>query len=88
MFVDIRKLFLRKKGEIPTEVSPSSFPMICLSTESKLLDDSSVSLNISLLEIVKDTTSLTNELQQRTTCRVVFLVGFQMLCKMSDTVGK
>ena len=35
-----------------------------LSTETKLLDDSSVSLNINLLEIIKDTTSLTYKLQE------------------------
>ena len=41
------------------------FLLYCsLSTETKLLNDSSVSLNINLLEVVKDTTSLTYKLQE------------------------
>ena len=39
-------------------------PLCRLSTETKLLNDSSVSLNVNLLEIVKDATSLTNKLQE------------------------
>ena len=59
-----------------------------LSTETEFLDDISVSLDIDLLEIIKGTTSLTDKFQQGKTGYMVFLVAFQMLGKMSDTVGK
>ena len=59
-----------------------------LSTETEFLDDISVSLDIDFLEVVKNTTSLTDQLQKRKTCYMVFLVVLQMLGKVSDTVGK
>ena len=59
-----------------------------LSTETEFLDDISVSLDIGFLEVIKNTTSLTDELQKRKTGNMVFLVAFEVLGKMSDTVGK
>ena len=59
-----------------------------LSTETEFLDDISVSLDIDFLEVVKNTTSLADQLQKRKTCYMVFLVVLQMLGKVSDTVGK
>ena len=38
-----------------------------LSTETEFLDDISVSLDIDFLEVVKNTTSLTDQLQKRKT---------------------
>ena len=37
---------------------------ILLSTETELLDDASVSLDILFLEVIKETASLTNELKK------------------------
>ena len=37
---------------------------ILLSTETELLDDASVSLDILLFEVIKETASLTNELKK------------------------
>ena len=59
-----------------------------LSAETKLLDDISVSLDVNLLQVVKDTTALTDELQAGTTGCEVFLVVFQMLGEVSYTLGK
>ena len=59
-----------------------------LSTETEFLDDISVSLDIDFLEIIKNTTSLTDQFQKRKTCYMVFLVILQVLGKVSDTVGK
>ena len=68
---------------------PSSVPTICrLSTETKLLNDSSVSLNVNCLEIIKYTTTLTYKLKKRTTSYIVVLVALKVLGKVSDTVGK
>ena len=75
-----------EKGRLPPGTG-LSFPIV-LSTETKLLDDISVSLDVNLLEVVKDTTPLTDELQEGTTGCEVLLVVFQMLGEVSDTVGK
>ena len=50
-----------------------------LSTEAKLLYDSSVSLDVLFLEVVKEAASLTDKFEQRKTCDMVLLVAFEML---------
>ena len=68
-----------------------SFPLVFLcrlSTETELLDNASVSLDVDLLEIVQDLTSLTDEAEKGTTRDNVLLVLLHMLGKVSDTVGK
>ena len=62
--------------------------VILLSTETELLDDISVSLDVLLFEVIKETASLTYELEKRTAGYIVLLVLFQMLGQVSDTVGK
>lgn len=59
-----------------------------LSTETKLLDDASVSLDVGPLKVVEELTSLTYETKEGTTCCNVFLVPLHVLGKMIDTVGK
>ncbi len=61
---------------------------LSLSAETELLDDIPVSLDVDFFQIIKRTTSLTDQFQQRKTGYVVFLVVFQVLGKVSDTVGK
>ena len=57
-----------KKGDNPNcfECSPfvGSYYKSSLSTEAKLLNDSSVSLDVNSLEIIKDTTTLTYKLKK------------------------
>jgi hypothetical protein len=54
-----------KKGMVPEQAHSLVLFLLCrLSTKTKLLNDSSVSLNVILLEVIKNTTSLTNELKQ------------------------
>ena len=62
--------------------------LFLLSTETEFLDDISVSLDIGFLEVVKNTTSLADQLQQGKTGYMVFLVVLQVFGKVSDTVGK
>ena len=86
------RLLCAKKGGDPNcfECSPfvGSYVYSSLSTEAKLLHDSSVSLNVNCLEIIKYTTTLTNKLKKRTTGYIVVLVALKVLSKVSDTVGK
>ena len=59
-----------------------------LSTETKLLDDASVSLDVNFLEVVQQLTPFTYETEKSTTGNHVFLVLLHMLCEVIDTVGK
>ena len=59
-----------------------------LSTETKLLDDIPVSLDINPLEIIQNLTTLTYKAKKATTCNHVFLIILHVLGKVSDTVGK
>ena len=76
----------KRGGNIPLDAPPFAFPG--LSTETELFDDISVSLDVFGLEVIKNAATFTYELQKCTACAEVLLVGFQMLCKVSDTVGK
>ena len=76
-----------KKGR-PRRDQSLSLPYRKLSAETKLLDDSSVSLDVDSLEVIQKLTSFTHEAKERTTCDNVLLVLLHMLCKVSDTVGE
>ena len=68
-----------------------SFPrcfLSFLSTETKLLDNVSVSLDVDLLEVIQDLTSLTDQTEKGATRNDVFPVLLHVLGKVSDTVGK
>lgn len=83
-----QSLFFMKKGAIRTGIPLLSYTKYRLSAESKLLHDRSVSLDVLLLEIVKEAASLSDQLKKRKTCGMVFLVVLEVLGQMSDTVGK
>ena len=59
-----------------------------LSTETELLDDIPVSLDVNLLEVVQNLASLTDETEKGAARHHVFLVLLHVLGKVSDTVGK
>ncbi len=73
---------------MPCIRTPRLFPIFCLSTETKLLDDSPVSLDVDLLKVVQKLTTLTDKAKKAATSRNVFLVLLHVLGKVSDTVGK
>ena len=83
----VRNVFKTMRGDIIPMIAPH-YVFSYLSTETEFLDDISVSLDIDFLEIIKNTTSLTDQFQKRKTCYMVFLVVLQVLGKVSDTVGK
>ena len=64
------------------------FPILCLSAETQLLDDSPVSLDVDLLKVVQKLTALADQAKKRAACYNVLFVILHMLCKVSDTVGK
>ena len=59
-----------------------------LLTEVKSLDDSAVTLDINLLQVHKQLTTLTYETQQRTLCTVVVTVALHVLGKVVDTISE
>ena len=72
---------------VPPGNHPSFF-LSRLSTETELLDDLTVSLNVHGLEIIQDLAALTDEAEKGTTGDHVLLVLLHVLGKVSDTVGK
>ena len=81
-------LHFTKKGDSPVrDQSPKVF-LSFLSTETKLLDDSPVSLDVNLLEVVQKLAPFTYETEKGTTCSNVLLVLLHVLGKVSDTVGE
>ena len=59
-----------------------------LLTKVESLDDSAVALDVNLLQVHKQLTTLTYETQQRTLCAVVVTVALHVLGKVVDTVGE
>lgn len=55
-----------------------------LATDAEFLDDGTIALNVHLDQIVKHTTTLTNQHLQRTLCGEVFLVLTQVLRQVGD----
>ena len=72
---------------VPPGNHPSSFP-ICLSTETELLDDIPVSLDVNLLEIIQNLTALTDEAEKTAARNDVLLVLLHVLGDLNDTVRK
>ena len=59
-----------------------------LLSETKLLNDSSVSLNVNLLEVVKKISSVTNHLEKAATAVVILVVALKVLSEVSYSVSK
>ena len=57
-----------------------------LLTEVQSLNDSTITLDIYLLQVLQQLTALTDHLQHRTLSAEVVTVVFEVLCKVADTV--
>jgi hypothetical protein len=51
-----------------------------LLTQAKSLDDSTVALDVTIIEIIEESTTLTYKLSQRTSCNEVLVVLLYVLC--------
>ena len=67
------------KNELPHSVD-------LLLTEVQSLNDSTVTLDIYLLQVLQQLTALTDHLQHRTLSAEVVTVVLEVLCKVADTV--
>ena len=59
-----------------------------LATDAELLDDSTVALDVYLLEIVEHTAALTDDHLERALRAVVLTVGLEVLRQVSDAEGE
>ena len=71
----------------PRKVLPS-FCRTILLTKVERLDNRAVTLDINLLQVHEQLTTLTHEAQQRTLCAVVVAIALHVLGKVVDTVGE
>ena len=76
------------KKRSDTKKCTTPFLMQLLLSETKLLNDSSVSLNVNLLEVVEEVSSVTNHLKETTAAMIVLVVALEMLGEVSYSVGK
>ena len=62
--------------------------MFALLSQAELADDRAVTLDVVLLQVVQQTSSLTDHLLETATAVEVLLVDFQVLGQVSDAVGQ
>ena len=56
-----------------------------LATDTELLDDCAVTVDVGLCKVLQDTTALTDEKKKTTTVVVVVWVALQVCCDVIDT---
>ena len=59
-----------------------------LLSDVQLRDDGTVTLDINLLQVVEQVSSVTNHLEQTSAAVVILVVGLQVLGQVVDTVGQ
>ena len=59
-----------------------------LTSDTKLLDDSSVSVDVLLLEVSKKVSSFTDHLEHTSSGVMIVLVALEVLSKVSDSLGE
>lgn len=56
--------------------------------QAQFLDDLPVSVDIGALQVVQETTTPSDHLEEPTTAVVILLVGAEMLCQIIDALGE
>lgn len=64
------------------------WPCLKLFTELQLAGHCDVALGVGFIEIIEQTTTLANHLEQATAGAVVFVVFLQVLCEMVNSLGE
>ena len=60
--------------------------IVCLLTKTEGLDDSTITIDIVIVEVLQQLTALTYEHSQRTGCVVILVILLQVLSQVRDTV--
>ena len=63
-------------------------PLPNLFTQTKSCDKGTITLDILILQVAQETSSLTDQHQQTSAGMMIFLVYFQMLGELGDALGK
>ena len=80
-WAESNKFVKRKAGN-----STPPFNNCKLLPDAESCNDSSVTFNVNFLEVVEQTTTLTDHLQQTTTGMVILLVGLEVLGEVADAL--
>ena len=81
-------VYSKKRSVKNSKKLRTPFLMQLLLSETELLNDSSVSLDVNLLEVVEEVSSVTNHLEETTAAMIVLVVALEMLGEVSYSVGK
>ena len=76
---------MRSRNETVPLFTPTTIELL---TETELLNDSSVALDIGLLEVAEKVSSVSYHLLKAAAAVVVLVVGLEVLGKVLDSVGK
>ena len=69
--------------------NPHQLAGICfLLTKTEGLDDSTITIDIVIVEILQQLTALTDKHCQRTGCVVVLVILLQVLCQVRDAIAE
>ena len=71
-----------------TKLPLLSTPNVCLLSQAELADDRAVTLDVVLLQVVQQTSSVTNHLLQTAAAVEILLVSLEVLGQVSDAVGQ
>ena len=71
-----------------TQQYGTPFLIQLLLSQTELFNDSSVSFDINLLEVVKKISSVTYHLEKAATAMVVLVVALEVLCEVRNSVSK
>ena len=64
------------------------YPWWILLTQAESLDDVTVAVDVALLQVSEQATTLTDELCQRASGHEVLVVCLHVLCQVSDAIGE
>ena len=78
--------YSKKRSDTINSTTP--FLMQLLLSKTKLLNDSSVSVDVGLLEVVKKVSSVTYHLEEAATAVVVLVVALEVLGEVRNSVSK
>ena len=62
--------------------------MFCLLTKTEGLDNSTITIDVVIVEVLQQLAALTYEHGQRTGCVVILVILLQVLCQMRDAIAE
>jgi hypothetical protein len=82
----LKRIPQKRKGNIPPKLLEVYCPF--LPSDPEFLDDDSVSFDVFLLQIVEQSSSLTDNLQQTSAAVMIFFMDLEMFRQIGDPFGE